>query len=171
MQTQSLVVLALIPLILWRMYSRVRRLVGRQRSIAWRHWTTALLFPLLLLALLASAIGRPLTEAALGGGVAVGAVLAVYGLRLTRFESSAEGLFYTPNAHIGIGLSMLMAARILFRLFQGYEGALQGAAAAHEFSTSPLTLLVFGMLAGYYTVFAIGLLRWRRAQAAIAPPP
>jgi cytochrome b561 len=169
MQTQSIVVLALIPLILWRMYSRVRRLVGRQKSVAWRHWTAALLFPVLLLALLASAIGRPMTEAALGGGVIVGVALAIYGLRLTRFERTPEGLFYTPNAHIGIGLSMLMAARILYRLFQTYEGALQGPAAAHEFSTSPLTLLVFGMLAGYYCSFAIGLLRWRKAQEAIAP--
>lgn len=33
MQTQSLVAIALVPLIAWRMYSRIRRLVGRQR---WR---------------------------------------------------------------------------------------------------------------------------------------
>jgi hypothetical protein len=33
---------------------------------------------------------------------------------------------------------------------------------------SPLTLAIFGLLAGYNTAYAIGLLRWRRGVIARA---
>jgi hypothetical protein len=36
--TQSLVVAAVVPFILWRLYSRYRKLVSRQKSRPWRHW-------------------------------------------------------------------------------------------------------------------------------------
>jgi hypothetical protein len=165
MQTQSLVVLALLPLIGWRLYQRIRRLVGRQKSVAWRHWVAATLFPLLLLALVLPALGSPAALAALGAGVAAGVALAVWGLRLTRFERDGVYFYYTPSAHIGIGLSLLLACRILYRLVEVYDGALAHAQAAREFGNSPLTLLVFGMLAGYYASYAIGLLRWRSGNS------
>jgi cytochrome b561 len=103
--------------------------------------------------------------AGLAGGVAVGAILGVVGLRLTRFERTAEGWFYTPNAHIGIALSALFTARVAWRLVQlQLHGAAPAAApGGAQFASSPLTLVVFGMLAGYYTVYAAGLLRWRRS--------
>jgi len=165
MQTPSLVVLALVPLVGWRLYQRMRRLVGRQKSILWRHWTAATLFPLLLLTLLWPALARPLALAALAAGVAGGIALAVWGLRLTRFERSGDDFYYTPSAHIGIGLSLLLACRVLYRLVEVYDGALAHAQAARDFGSSPLTLLVFGMLAAYYTSYAIGLLRWRTGAA------
>jgi hypothetical protein len=150
------------------MYSRIRRLVGRQKSVAWRHWTAVILFPMLLLLLATAALAKPLTLASLAGGAVVGVVLALYGLRLTRFENTDQGPFYTPSAHIGIGLSLLLMGRILYRVFQTYEGAITQHDAARDFGTSPLTLLVFGMLASYYAAYAVGLLRWRRRQTGIA---
>jgi hypothetical protein len=33
--------------------------------------------------------------------------------------------------------------------------------AASNFAASPLTLGIFGLLAGYYVTYAIGLVRWR----------
>jgi hypothetical protein len=160
--TSSAAVLAvLVPLVGWRMYSRIRRLVGRQRSRAWRHWTAAILFPLLAALLALAALRNALALATLSGALAAGAGLGVWGLRLTRFERTAEGWFYTPNAHIGIALSVLLAARIGWRLF---EMQVQGTPAhGAQFAASPLTLAVFGALAGYYATYAIGVLRWRRS--------
>lgn len=43
------------------------------------------------------------------------AALGVYGLRLTRFERTPTGLFYTPNAHLGIALSLLLVLRLGYR--------------------------------------------------------
>jgi hypothetical protein len=65
----------LIPLIAWRLYSRVRRLIGRQRSHAWRHWAAVVLFPLLAAMLALAAARSPPALGVLVGGLVAGAVL------------------------------------------------------------------------------------------------
>jgi hypothetical protein len=170
MNTLSVVIIVMVPLIAWRIYSRVRRNVGRQKSRAWRHWAGAVLFPLLLLLLAVTAMARPLSEAALAAGIVAGAALGFWGLRLTRFERTAEGFFYTPNAYLGIALSLLLIARVLYRLGALYMmRGTASAAQAQDFTRSPLTLLIIGLVAGYYATFAIGLLRWRRRSAVLPP--
>jgi hypothetical protein len=72
-----------------------------------------------------------------------------------------EGLFYTPNAHLGIALSLLFVGRILYRLFEVYLIAPGMPNEVGDFARSPLTLAVFGLLAGYYIRYAVGLVRWR----------
>ncbi|HZZ92885.1 MAG TPA: hypothetical protein VFE23_09995 [Usitatibacter sp.] len=171
MATPSWFLYAFIPLLLWRIYARVRRNIGRQRSRPWRHWFGVTLFPALVLLFALAAMTQPLAEAALWGGFAGGVVLAFVGLRLTRFERTPEGFFYTPNAYIGVGLSLLLVGRILYRMTQlsGAGGAGSGAYAHPDFARSPLTLLIFGLVAGYYATYAAGLLRQRR-KARSAPP-
>jgi hypothetical protein len=168
MAAPSWFIYAFIPLVLWRIYARIRRNIGRQRSRPWRHWFGLTLFPLLVALFALAALASPLAEGALWGGVAAGVALALAGLRLTRFERTHEGFFYTPNAYIGVGLSLLLVGRILYRMAQLYGVAGAGAAYAagaganQDFARSPLTLLIFGMVAGYYATYAAGLLRWRR---------
>jgi hypothetical protein len=159
--TATLVMLALVPLVLWRIYSRVRRLVGRQRLSRVRPWITLAVFPLLILLLAWFALPRPEPLAWLGGGLAGGALLALYGLRMTRFEPTPEGLFYTPNVHLGIALSLLFIGRVIYRIV---EVALLGHPnSGIGFVQSYVTLSIFGLLAGYYIAYAIGLVRWRFA--------
>jgi hypothetical protein len=152
--------LILVPLLVWRMVARLRRLVGRQLLRPVRPWMTVTIFPLLLLMLGSVALAHPERLALMLLGVALGAALGVYGLRKTQFEPTPQGLFYTPSAHIGILVSMLFAVRIAWRII---ELALTpvAAGAPDQFARSPLTLAVFGLLAGYYVSYAIGLLRWR----------
>jgi len=92
----------------WRVYARVRRLIGRQRSRPWRHWTAAILFPILIALLSLAGLRSAAALASLVTGVAAGIALAVWGLKLTKFEAIPEGLFYTPSAHIGIGLTLVV---------------------------------------------------------------
>lgn len=154
--------LGIAALIVWRVYSRVRRLIGRQQLKPVRPWITVTLFPLLGLALLLGSLAHPLTAASLGLGAAVGVGLGVYGLRLTRFEATPAGLFYTPNAHLGIALSLLFIGRIAYRAAQLFLLAPAGAPPSTDaFMRSPWTLLIFGTLAGYYVCYAVGLLRWK----------
>jgi len=147
--------------IVWRVYSRIRRMVGRQRLRTVRPWITVFLFPTLLALLLLSSIAHPSSVLALVAGATLGAALGGYGLRLTKFEQTPSGLFYTPNAHLGVALSLLLLVRIGYRVAQFYFAPAQAAAPATVFLRTPLTLLLFGTLAGYYTAYAIGLLRWR----------
>jgi hypothetical protein len=164
---QTLVFIALAPLIMWRMYSRVRRMVGRQTSSPRRQWLTICLFPLLAVLLGATAATQPFALLALVGGLALGALLGIVGHRLTKFEQTPEGLFYTPSAHFGIALSTLCIGRILYR-FIGGGLFVAGAPPANQ--AGPLTLAIFGMLAGYYVSYAIGLVLWRRRVARAGLP-
>lgn len=170
--TPTLVIVALVPLVLWRLYSRYRRLVSRQKSQAWRHWTAAIFFPGILVLLAVTSLVHPLSEVALAAGIAVGALLAHFGLRSTRFESMPDGVYFTPNARIGIALILLMVARVLYRFVEisTMPGIARGGQ-MRDFTRSPLTLVIIGMLLSYYTAYAIGILRWRRAHAAQSPAP
>ena len=170
MTPQQIVVVVMIPLIAWRLYRRVRGMIGRQTSRMRRHWTAAIFFPVIALLVALGALFHPEALASLGAGIAVGIGLAVWGLRLTRFEHTAQGFFYTPNAHIGIALSVLFATRIVWRLFEMQSITGQGVAPQH-FAANPLTLAIFGALAGYYTAYAVGLLRWRHGLRGAPPPP
>jgi hypothetical protein len=152
-------------LVSWRVYSRVKRMVGRQRLSKVRPWITVIVFPVVVGLLLAGSLGHPESALGLAGGALFGCLLGWYGLRVTKFEPSTEGFFYTPNAHLGIALSLLFVGRLAYRGVQLYwlPGSLP--AGASDFARSPLTLLIFGTLAGYYVAYAIGLLRWRRRVA------
>jgi membrane protein CcdC involved in cytochrome C biogenesis len=157
---QILITGAVVALIAWRMYSRIRRVIGRQRMSVKRAWIRIVLFPLVIALLAFSAITHPEALGYLACGIAIGLALAVLGLRLTKYEVTGEGLFYTPSAHLGIALSTLLIARIAYRFaVYGLPGA-GGAAPPAGSTLTPLTLLLVGTLAGYYWTYAVGLLRW-----------
>lgn len=150
-------------LVVWRMYSRMRRVIGRQQLSNNRPWITIVVFTLLFGLLLFSTLAHPMNALALVGGAGFGAALGVLGLRLTKFEQTAEGLFYTPSAHLGIALSALFIGRIAWRFFQLYSlGGEAPPAGMNDITRSPLTLVIFATLASYYVTYAIGLIRWHR---------
>ena len=74
----------------WRIYSRTRRLVGRQRLSRVRPWLTIVVFPLLVALLLLESYRHGGAAWGLAAGVVVGLGLGWYGLRLTRFEPRAS---------------------------------------------------------------------------------
>jgi hypothetical protein len=157
----TITLLILLPLILWRLYKRIRRMVGRQHLSRVRPWLTLTIFPLVILLLALSAVAHPERLLLLAGGIGIGVTLGLYGLKVTRFEATPEGLFYTPNAHLGIALSLLFVGRIVYRFFEIYAMQPSVPHGSADFARSPLTLAVFGVLAGYYITYAAGLLRWR----------
>ena len=160
--SSSAITAGIVLLVAWRLYSRVKKLIGRQRSRAWRHWLTVIFFPVLLTILAIAALTHPDAEGALVLGLATGIGLAIWGLRKTKFETTGTDYYYTPNAHIGIALTLLLAARIGYRFYEiSVLAATQSPAQMQDFGRSPLTLAVFGTLAGYYTAYAVGILRWR----------
>ena len=118
-------------------------------------------------------LAAPLTLGGLLVGVAIGSGLGIWGLSLTRFENTAEGAYFTPNPYLGTALVALFAIRIAFRFTQlAYNEIPQPAPndPTGGLGQSPLTLLVFGLLAGYSATYAIGLIRWRRSTPD-APTP
>jgi hypothetical protein len=152
-----------VPLIVWRMYGRIKRNIGRQVLGKRRPWVTLTLFPLFVILIGMGAVARHHPEHlwSIAAGLILGAALGVFGTKHTKFEHTPDGMFYTPNAHLGIALSVLLIGRIGYRFFQIYSmdpGAQPNPA---DFSSSPLTLGIFGLLAGYYILYAVGLIRYR----------
>lgn len=170
----ALVSIAFVAFVAWRVYRRVRRMVGRQPLRVGRAWLTVVFFPVVLAMLALSALVAPANGLALLAGGTVGAALGVWGLRLTRFEVTPAGLFYTPNLHLGIALSLLFVGRLAYRfVVMALAGQALFEGQSQSFTRSPLTLAIFATLAAYYTAYAAGLIAWRRrAQiAALAAPP
>lgn len=156
--------LVVIPLVIWRLYARIRRNIGRQPMSKRRPYVTMILFPMLvaLLSVAAWSHHRPVLFAAMLGGIVGGVVLGFYGTRHSKFEATPEGLFYTPNAHIGIALSLLFVGRVTYRLMVLYSSNPYAPQSTNDFAASPLTLAIFGLLAGYYVTYAVGLVKWRK---------
>ena len=169
-QTFSYVIMAaVVALILFR---RVRRQFGRQR-IRRKAMTVRVVMLALVIALLALTGLQNLQLAeGLLAGVAGGVTLGLLGLRLTRFETDPDkGDCYVPNVWIGALLTALLLARLAYRFLvempeiervTAHPGAGPAGIVYH-----PLTLLVVGLLMGYYLSYYAGLLvHHRRYQAS-----
>jgi hypothetical protein len=169
MDLTTIALILLTPMLVWRVYSRVKSRMARQRSIVSRHYTGLLAF-FAMVALPASELSDPLALAALVGGLVAGLALGWHGLRLTRFEDTPEGYFYTPNARLGVLVAMALVARVLYLGVQIYANKGSNAPTP-RFTDSPLTMLAVGLAAGYFWMYSAGLLRWRlKLRKAIGKP-
>ena len=140
---------------LWGIYRRVRRNIGRQKLQPRRILFSIVIFSLISALFIALSLQQMHLLLGIGGGLAIGVILGFTGLRLTRFETNDEGHFYRPNTHIGVALSLLFAGRMLYRLWVFRDAA---TASGHPPPfQSPLTFFIFGLIAGYYIVYYIGL--------------
>jgi len=161
MTQTHLILFAAAPLIMWRIYKRVQRLTVRQKSRLWRHWFGVIFLPAVLLAMSTMLLAQPGVLAILLGAAAGGAALGLAALRRMGFERVGEEYFYTPYAPIGMLIAMIFIGRVLYRVF---EMLTLGARQMPAFGSSPLTMGIMGVVAGYYLVVASGLLRWRLAH-------
>lgn len=159
--------MVLLPFSLWARYAHGR---ARRRAVGWivrgNAWLLAISVPLFLLS--AWIAGRWVDNALRDGaiGLALGLVAGIASLWMTRFEPRPEGLHFTPNRWLVLGLTLLVALRLLagwlaaWRSFSG-EG-LGGSAAWME--TGGIAG-VGGVLIGYAFAYTWGL-RARLPRAA-----
>jgi hypothetical protein len=91
-------------------------------------------------------------------GMAVGAVLGLLGLAVTRWESQPEGLFYTPSRWLALLVMLAIAARLVYGWWHATHSGAPGD--QHWFlsaSGTQLSVAVAAGLIGYYLVYAIGV--------------
>jgi hypothetical protein len=160
----------LMAIMVWR---RVRRQFGRQPVR--RGPMIARVAILTLVAGLVSLAGLrdPRLLEGLAGGLLGGIALGLLGLRLTRFERGADGRdLYLPNPWIGATITALLVGRLAWRflVMMPAAGAVNPmlAPAAPPLGNSPLTLLVVGLMIGYYVSYYAGLLVHHRRFARAA---
>ncbi|HUA78982.1 MAG TPA: DUF1453 domain-containing protein [Dyella sp.] len=156
--------LALIPLIAFAVWRRVRSQFGLQPIRRKRMIARIVIFAVLACLITLFALNNVQLLAGLAGGVAAGAALGLLGLRLSRFQvDPVKGDCYVPNPYIGAVITTVFLARLVWRFamvspqMQDPTGAtppIHGPAIGQ----SPLTLAVFGLLVGYYICYFAGLL-------------
>ncbi|ROU04443.1 DUF1453 domain-containing protein [Lysobacter enzymogenes] len=175
-----LIPLALLALaLLWALLipvgliQRYRYGKARRRALGWAVSLGAGFSLLSLLLFFAGAwvSGHWVADAPLfaAGGLAAGLPLGALGLALTRFEDEPRGLYYTPSRWIALGLTLLIAARLGYGLWQGLHA--WSADAPHAWLPRQGGLFaVGGLLLGYYLVYTLGLRRRLRRHRLARPP-
>ena len=103
-------------------------------------------------------------------GMAIGGILGLLGLVLTRWESHPDGLFYTPSQWLALLVMLAIAARLVYGWWHTIHRSVPDQ--QHWLSSASgtqLSVAVAAGLIGYYLVYAIGvrirmtrLEKWRR---------
>lgn len=166
--------LIMLPLLAWMVWRRVSRQFGRQPIRRKRMIFRVVVFAIIGGLLALGGFHRLALAEGLAGGMLLGAALGLLGLRLTRFEvDPVKGDCYVPNPWIGALLTVLLLGRLGWRLLVAWPQMQQASAEAAYagqpmgYAASPLTMLVIGLLVGYYLAYFSGLLiHHRRFQRA-----
>jgi len=174
------IIVPLMALMVWR---RISRQFGRQPIRRQRMTARIAIFAVIgCLLMLGGLRDIRLAEGVLGGAV-IGAALGLLGLRLTCFEADPlKGDCYVPNPWIGALLTALLLGRLAWRFLvlwpQMQHAEALGAGVPPDagmpmaYQSSPLTMLVIGLLVGYYIAYYIGLLvhhrRWQQSRLTAA---
>jgi hypothetical protein len=157
-------------LLVWGIYRRARRNIGRQRVQVRRISIRIAIFAVLG-AIIAAAVARDIPMLAALLAAAGGALLGYLGLRYTKFEVTSEGRFYTPHAYLGLAVTALFIARLLYRVLMLDHGMLAapppGGNPLAIYERSPLTLAMFGAIVGYYVLYYVGVLQ--RTRESLGP--
>jgi hypothetical protein len=158
MSPNKLIPALIIPFIAWRVYSRVRRNIGRQPFRPGRLKTSIGIFSTITLLFAYGSLAWLPVLGALGGGLLLSVPLAWFGVNLTKFETTPEGKFYTPNTALGVAVTVLFVGRIAYRFLVLFAAPdLQAPPTPQPFQ-SPLTFFLFGLTAGYYIAYYSGVL-------------
>jgi hypothetical protein len=163
--------LVMLPLLAWMVWRRVSRQFGRQPIRRKRMIFRIAVFVLVGGLLALSGFHHVALAEGLAAGALLGGALGLLGIRLTRFETDpTKGDCYVPNPWIGALLSALLLGRLAWRLLVAWPQMQQAPAPGalpSGYAASPLTMLVIGLLVGYYIVYFSGLLiHHRRFQRA-----
>lgn len=156
----------LLPLAITQRYRHGR---ARQRVQAWAVGANAWLLALSALVFLASAWGLghwmpgALRDAVAGLGA--GVLVGVAGLRLDAFEATPQGCFRTPNRWLVLGLSLLLAARVVMGAWLAWRDA--AGSDTLQWLTRGGLLGVAGVLLGYALATAWGLRARMRRHSAL----
>ena len=170
MEMTPLTLLLLVPLAVWRIYSRLKRMMTRTKSELWRHYATAAVTIGVLLFLFVRLLGNWAAFGALLAGAALGAALGHRNMKLTRLENRPDGFFYTPNRNLGLLVVMLFISRLIYRLFEAYLHMHNQIPLDPDFLGNPVSAVLFGLLGGFYGLYSCLLIQWRRTQKPVPRP-
>jgi hypothetical protein len=164
-----LATLALLPLSLIQRYR-----VGTVRRPA-RGWFIALNLTAIILSTFIFLFAAALTNAWVPNafsytliGLALGCVLGVIGLALTRWEPSGRFLYYTPNRLLVLVITLLVTARIAYGVWRSWHTWSEGLDSWSAAFGVASSMGVGAVVLGYYLAYWLGVrrrlnrYRWQR---------
>jgi hypothetical protein len=100
----------------------------------------------------------------LGGGI----VLGIFGLWLSRWEPSPEGLHYTPNRPLVLAVTLVFTARVLYGLWRAWHAwrAAPGEASWLAAFGIAGSLAAGAVVLGYYLAYWFGVRARLRRHAS-----
>ncbi|HKV97399.1 MAG TPA: DUF1453 domain-containing protein [Gammaproteobacteria bacterium] len=164
--------------ILFILYRRFRRNLGRQKLRPKRMILRIVVLAIICVVVLASPFRSLQSDAAAAGGAVIGIALGLWALAHTKFGSTADGRFYTPNGYIGMIVVALFLGRLIYRFIVIYSLAHHAVQQAVQnpqlqsnpfaaYQHSPMTVGLYFLLAGYYICYyVLVIIRSREAQIA-----
>lgn len=173
MSTLTPVILVLVVLVV--LFRRVRSLTTRQKISPPAMLGRLAIFLVLGGLVLLFALAQPLILGSALVGLILGVGVAWVGLRLTRIEKHPDGVYYTPNKYIGLGVFALFLLRLVYRIatvamtadtLSAPPGSRSPSTVLALYSSDPLTTSVYFILIGYYVCYyGVLLFRFRRLPA------
>lgn len=167
-----LVVLALIVLVPLSIVQRYRVGTSRQRA---RGWLTGLNLGALTLSALLFLVSAAFTNIWVpdalrytAGGLGAGCLLGIAGLWLTRWEPSLGTLHYTPNRLLVLAITLLVAARVMYGFWRGWESWRAGVSGESWFVAAGVagSMAAGAIVIGYYLTYWFGVRRRLKRQLA-----
>ena len=167
-----LVVLALIVLVPISIVQRYRVGTSRQRA---RGWIVTLNLAGLSLSAVLFLVSAAFTNIWVPdalrytvGGLAAGCLLGIAGLWLTRWEPSIGALHYTPNRLLVLAITLVVAARVFYGFWRGWESWRAGVSGESWFVAAGVasSMAAGAVVIGYYLAYWTGVRRRLKRQLA-----
>lgn len=158
------VLLAVGGVVLLSLALRYRAGTARRQARRWvaslNVWMTTIsaIFFLSFTALLSFWVDAAFRFALLG--MALGAILGLLGLAITRWETEPEGLFYTPSRWLALFVTLAIAARVVYGWWRATHFASNASDDQHWLVTASgtqLSLAIAAALIAYYLVYSVGV--------------
>lgn len=164
-----LAVIALLPLILIQRYR-----AGTARRLA-RPWLATLNIAAMLFSAAFFLVAAAMTSVWVANaftsamaGMALGGLLGVIGLWLSRWEATPRSLHYTPNRWLVLGVTLLVTGRLLYGFWRAWTTVRSPAGDTSFFAAVGVadSLGAAAVVLGYYLAYGIGLRlrisRWQK---------
>lgn len=167
-----LFILALIVLIPISIVQRYRVGTSRQRA---RGWIAALNLGGLSLSAVLFLVSATFTSIWVPdalrytvAGLATGGLLGIVGLWLTRWEPSIGALHYTPNRLLVLAITLVVAARVIYGFWRGWESWRVGVSGESWFVAAGVasSMAAGAIVIGYYLTYWLGVRRRLKRQLA-----
>ena len=152
--------IALLPLSLVQRYR-----VGTARRLA-RSWFITLNLVAIVVSTMLFVVAAAVTTAWVPFafsytmiGFAVGCLLGVLGLGLTRWESAGRSLYYTPNRLLVLVVTLIVTARVIFGFWRSWHVWSAGIGAWSSAFGLASSMGAGASVLGYYFAYWIGVRR------------